>query len=161
MSGMQSGADSGAGHVVTDMGGSFWGWCPKGRKAEDGPIPKRFSMIETDSDGYWQRTEANVRDSEATLIIAPREVLDGGTKRTAEIADRLGRPCMTLTVTADSCGCHAIPMLLWWLEKYGIRSLNVAGPRASKWAQAYDAAYHLVGETLHAIREKIAQTAPF
>lgn len=159
LSGAQTGVDRGAAQAALDNRATFWGWCPLGRKAEDGVIPAHFPMVETASDSYWERTEANVRDSSATLIIAPREVLDGGTKRTAEIADRYGRPC--LPIVPDPCGCHAIPMLLWWLERYKVESLNVAGPRASKWAAGYDAAYHMVGELIVAIRKRLDDEIPF
>jgi hypothetical protein len=158
MSGAQTGVDRGAAQAALDMAAPYWGWCPKGRLSEDGPIPDRFTMLETVSDSYWMRTEANVRDSDATLIIAPREQLDGGTARTAATADKYGKPLMTIAV--DRC-CGSVPMLLWWLEKYRIGSLNVAGPRASKWAQGYDASYHLVGELLFRVKEKLDDEIPF
>ena len=46
------------------------GWCSKGRCAEDGIIPNRYTMQETESKEYKQRTKWNVRDSDATLIIS-------------------------------------------------------------------------------------------
>jgi Circularly permutated YpsA SLOG family len=41
----------------------MWGWYPKGRKAEDGPIDPKYPLKETPSASYLQRTEWNVRDS--------------------------------------------------------------------------------------------------
>ena len=47
------------------------GWCPKGRKSEYGKIPSKYELQETSSSSYLVRTEANVVDSDATLIITP------------------------------------------------------------------------------------------
>jgi Circularly permutated YpsA SLOG family len=44
------------------------GWCPKGRKAEDGRIDPKYPLRETRSAAYIQRTEWNVRDSDATVL---------------------------------------------------------------------------------------------
>ena len=46
------------------------GWCPKGRLAEDGPIDAKYPLTETESPLLTQRTEANVRDSDGTLILS-------------------------------------------------------------------------------------------
>ena len=92
VSGGQSGADVAAldwaiAHMV-DHGG----WCPKGRRSEDGPIPPHYLLMETPQANYLQRTEWNVRDSDATVIFTLTDVLDGGSKRTAQFADKLHRP---------------------------------------------------------------------
>jgi len=44
------------------------GWRPKGRKAEDGPIDPKYPLKETPTASYIQRTEWNVRDSDATVL---------------------------------------------------------------------------------------------
>jgi hypothetical protein len=68
------------------------GWCPRGRRTEDGPLPDFYRLRETSSSGYLQRTEGNVRDSDATLLFTLSDKLDGGSKRTADFAERLGKP---------------------------------------------------------------------
>ena len=45
------------------------GWCPTGRRAEDGIIPERYRLREAPGRNYQQRTKWNVRDSDATLIV--------------------------------------------------------------------------------------------
>ncbi|CAG8825817.1 6588_t:CDS:1 [Gigaspora margarita] len=45
------------------------GWCPKKRRSEDGPIDKKYPLKETNTNEYNQRTEMNVKDAEATLIL--------------------------------------------------------------------------------------------
>ena len=36
---------------------SHGGWCPKGRKAEDGRIPDKYLLKETSSADYLKRTD--------------------------------------------------------------------------------------------------------
>src|ERR1051326_9418797 len=55
------------------------GWCPRGRLAEDGRIPARYKLKETPRASYAQRTESNVRDSDATVIFSISPRLRGGT----------------------------------------------------------------------------------
>lgn len=47
------------------------GWCPRGRLAEDGPISPVYPLSEeTTLSDYAVRTAWNVRDSDATLVLA-------------------------------------------------------------------------------------------
>ena len=105
------------------------GWCPKGRLAEDGIIPSVYPLQETTSTEYAVRTEWNVRDSDATLILAYNEPLAGGTKLTQELAQRYGRP--TLVLNALSFGKKDLARFQEWIGTNHIRILNVAGPRES------------------------------
>ena len=103
------------------------GWCPRGRKAEDGTIDARYPLRETPSGDYPQRTEWNVRDSEGTLVLTrgrPR----GGTALTIGLTRRLGRPCLVLDLAAPP-DPHELQR---WTEAEGISVLNVAGPRESQ-----------------------------
>ena len=67
VSGGQTGADRAALDWALAHGVECGGWCPKGRKAEDGPIDAKYPLKETSSSSYLQRTEWNVRDSDATV----------------------------------------------------------------------------------------------
>ncbi|MFA7320285.1 MAG: putative molybdenum carrier protein [Dokdonella sp.] len=90
VSGGQTGADRAALDWAIARGLAHGGWCPNGRKAEDGVMDPRYQLIETQSANYRSRTIANVRDSDATLIpnLGP---LEGGTLETLRIAERTGR----------------------------------------------------------------------
>lgn len=90
--GGQSGADRATLDWAIAHGIPHDGWCPRGRKTEDGALADRYVLRETPGFGYLQRTEWNVRDSDATLIFTLSDSLDGGSKRTAVFADRLGKP---------------------------------------------------------------------
>jgi putative molybdenum carrier protein len=104
------------------------GWCPRGRIAEDGRIRRRYCLVETPSGNYPQRTEWNVRDSDATLIVNCGR-LDGGTLATARLA--LGRQRKPLfMIELDKRGRREL--FVAWLRRHRVRVLNVAGPRESK-----------------------------
>jgi hypothetical protein len=125
ISGGQNGADTAALDWAMARGIEHGGWCPKGRKSESGPIDARYCLSETPTASYLQRTEWNVRDSDATLIFTPDDQLDGGSKRTAEFADRHGKPWLHFRL-----GIHP-KFIARFLSRHKVRVLNVAGKRAS------------------------------
>ena len=75
VSGGQTGADRAALDWALTHGVECGGWCPKGRKAEDRPIDLKYPLKETPSESYIQRTEWNVRDSDATILFSIRPTL--------------------------------------------------------------------------------------
>ena len=84
ISGGQTGADRAALDVALKLGIPHGGWIPKGRKAEDGPLPEIYKLKEMPTDSYGARTEQNVIDSDGTLIIA-RGKLTGGSDYTRQM----------------------------------------------------------------------------
>ena len=139
ISGGQTGADRAALDVALKLGIAAGGWAPKGRRAEDGPIPHRYPLTETPLRRYSQRTEWNVRDSDATLIVAHRP-LTGGTALTERLARAHGKPCLVLNPTHN----HAPATLRSWLQANAVAVLNVAGPRISESLDSYAATTHLL-----------------
>ncbi len=129
-SGGQTGADRAALDWAVAHGVRHGGWCPKGRRAEDGPIANRYQLNESPSANYVQRTEWNVRDSEGTVIFGIASRLSGGSRRTQELADKHGKPCLHLS--KEIHGQDAALLLRTFVDKHRIKVLNVAGPRASK-----------------------------
>ena len=69
VSGGQTGVDRAGLDAAIKMNIPVGGWCPKDRKAEDGPIDDRYPLKETNSSDYETRTMFNVRDSHGTLIL--------------------------------------------------------------------------------------------
>jgi hypothetical protein len=112
------------------------GWCPRGRRAEDGPIAEDYLLQETSSPKYAVRTEQNVVDSDGTLILY-RDQLAGGTLLTQRLANKHQRPLLTFDLTtlvdeADDEGTDAAKTrVLDWLTEHSIAVLNIAGPRES------------------------------
>ncbi|MCP4451447.1 MAG: hypothetical protein GY809_08300, partial [Planctomycetes bacterium] len=92
ISGGQTGVDRAALDWAIEAGVAHGGWCPKGRLAEDGPIPSQYDLAETPSDDYAVRTHWNVRDSDATVIVSLHRTLSGGTELTQMLAVALGKP---------------------------------------------------------------------
>jgi len=126
VSGGQTGVDRAALDVAMELDLFVGGWCPKGRRAEDGTVPARYPLRETDSPDYRSRTKRNVRDSGATLVVT-RGAPEGGTAHTIECAEKLGRPCLVVDL-ANEADAEAVRK---WLAETGARTLNVAGPRES------------------------------
>ena len=127
ISGGQTGVDRAALDVALRLNLDCEGFCPAGRLAEDGPIDKRYPLQETESADPAVRTELNVRDSDATLIISPT-ALQGGTALAQQTAAALGRPCLVI----DPADSDAAWKAAAWLDKHDIRILNIAGPRESE-----------------------------
>lgn len=122
------------GQTGADMAGLDWaiqnniahsGWCPKGRRTEDGSLPAKYALTETPAAGYLQRTEWNVRDSDATIVFTLTDKLDGGSKRTVDFAEALGKPCFHMRP-----GVHP-KYLARFLERHRVKVLNIAGKRES------------------------------
>ncbi len=127
VSGGQTGVDRAALDFALAHGMPCGGWCPKGRRAVDGPLASRYPLRETSSDGYAQRTRMNVRDSDATLILNLGR-LDGGSAFTRRMADKLGRP--VLVANLEDSG--AVGETEAWLDQLEVTTLNIAGPREEK-----------------------------
>ena len=128
VSGGRTGADRAALNWVLHHGLPCGGWCPKGRKAEDGFINQSYPLKESSSAAHLERTEWNVRDSDATVLFSINSVLTGGSKKTAEFARKHNKPCLHI-----HAGMSDAPEILrTFLDENVILVLNVAGPRASK-----------------------------
>ncbi len=135
-----SGGQTGVDRAALDLGLNYNvpidGWCPKGRLAEDGPIPTLYPLKETPSSRFSQRTEWNVRDSDGTLVLT-YDNPTGGTALTIFLAKRQHKPYLVLNL-----GQNANAMVLSsWLLQHHIRMLNIAGPRESTYPGIYNSAY--------------------
>ncbi len=148
-SGGQTGADRGALDAARELGVPVCGWCPPGGLAEDFPEPPGLlatypELTEGASEGYAERTTWNVRDSHATLIIAPAGLKpSSGTELTAHCASRMGRPCLVIS------GVSQVGDVARWLSGLGAElTLNVAGPRESETPGTYAVAKEIVRQLL-------------
>jgi len=129
ISGGQTGADRAALRWAEAFGVPSGGWCPKGRRAEDGIIPKKFPLRETPHAGWAERTMRNVRDSDATVIFSLQKRLKGGTLLTWKLARRMKKPLLHLPAMPPA---KAALILDQFLRRNQVRILNVAGPRKSQ-----------------------------
>jgi predicted Rossmann-fold nucleotide-binding protein len=131
VSGGQTGVDRAALDIALELGIPCGGWCPRGRRAEDGPIPENYPLAETPSQEYPERTEWNVRDADGTLILT-RGKPDRGTALTVKLANRHRKPVFVVDLSAPAN--DEMEKIRTWLRRQSIAVLNVAGPRESSCA---------------------------
>lgn len=144
-SGGQAGVDRGALDAALQTGNPCAGWCPHGRRAEDGPIPTRYPLRQVEG-GYEERTRRNIEDSDGTLILH-RGPLTQGSLLTLQICRELDKPVCLVDADESSARDAAIAARQF-IEQHGIERLNVAGPRRSHWTQSYHYALDAVRELI-------------
>jgi hypothetical protein len=135
VSGGQTGVDRGALDAAMECGVAVGGWCPMDRSAEDGEIPAKYPLKPADKPGNRERTLRNVMDSDGTLIIC-HGTLSGGTQETLQFCLELRRPYL-LVDAREIPTERAAQFATEFIVREKIRVLNVAGPRASEWAEGY------------------------
>ncbi len=140
ISGGQTGVDRAALDVAIERGMSWGGWCPKGGWAEDLPDEPGLligypGLRQTPSSEPEQRTQWNVRDSDAILIIADREGLSasGGTRYAQEWAEHYGKPLLVIDVSQPNAAAQVVEWLRAQRRRFGaLMALGVGGPRESE-----------------------------
>jgi len=142
ISGGQTGADRAALDFAIEHGIPHSGWVPKGRKAEDGAIPGTYQLQEMPDSNYSKRTEKNILDSDGTLIVSHGSLKDGSAL-TQFLAEQHGKPCLHVDLDTLSAENGAI-LVNSWIEDNNIQVLNVAGPRARKDPEVYQATRKLL-----------------
>jgi hypothetical protein len=145
ISGGQTGVDRGAIDAALGLGFPCGGTCPKGRRAEDGVIPDHYPFTESTEDHYRARTEANISNSDATLILAFSLPLEGGTRLTQELAVTKRSPFLIQTLP------WSIQEVLDWLVATDVKRLNVAGPRESGAPGIWRATFEFLSELLKSL----------
>ena len=129
VSGGQSGVDRSALDWAIEHGCLHGGYCPKGRIAEDGVIPRKYNLMETESSKYPVRTRLNIIHSDGTLILSPLP-LTGGTALTAKYAENEGKAIFAIFPGSEQSDVRALHSFLATRDSC---KLNVAGPRLSQW----------------------------
>lgn len=128
VSGGQTGVDRAGLDAALEVGIAIGGYCPKGRLAEDGKVPDCYALTELSRGGYPARTERNVAESDGTLILNVGSV-SGGTRATVDFAKKHHKPHLVVQLDKHP----EVGEVVAWLNEHGIRTLNVAGPRESKY----------------------------
>ncbi len=142
ISGGQTGADRAALDAAIFLGIEHGGWLPKGRKTEDGPLSAQYCLQELASASYRVRTEQNIINSDATLIFSFGP-LTGGSALTEALAIKHNRPCLHIDFESVPSK-KAILAVEKWFHSRIIKTLNIAGPRASGEPHIYDAVFNLI-----------------
>lgn len=150
ISGGQTGVDQAALRAAVKGGLTIAGWCPPGMSSEAGLIPAEFPLRETPKEcsnlapevPRSLRTEWNVRDSDATLILQPSATKsrDLGTAFTLASALHYQRPLLI----CDPYDPKSVKQIRDWIKKLGIQTLNIAGPSESNAPGIGDITYKLL-----------------
>ena len=145
ISGGQTGVDRAALDAAMDLGVDVGGWCPNGRKAEDGAIPDKYPLKETLSDEYPVRTELNVCNSDFTLILCSGK-MTRGTALTARICERKQKPYMVINLDSKNIFFFNViaPII-----RNGYEEINFAGPRETMRTGIRKKAYEFVRRFLN------------
>ena len=138
----QTGADRAALDVAVELDIPHGGCIPKGRKTEDGTLPKKYHLREMPTASYAARTEQNVIDSDGTLIVSHGK-LNGGSATTRRLAKKHHRPWMHVDLEKSNF-FKAAREVRDWVAENRIKVLNVAGPRGSKDPGIYEATKKLL-----------------
>lgn len=147
VSGGQTGVDRAALDAAIDCNFPYGGYVPKGRIAEDGVIPSKYSSLtELKNKDYVVRTRKNIEHSDGTLVIYNGK-LGRGTKYTINYAKKVGKPLLEIDLSKLSIE-QAVASIKSFIEKNEIQVLNVAGPRLSKSPEIYSLAYEIVKSIL-------------
>lgn len=148
VSGGQTGVDRAALDAALAAGIEIGGWCPRDRRSEDGVVPSRYPLRETASRSYAVRTEWNVRDSDATLVLV-LDHISSGTRLTIDSARSQGQPlrieylCVNPKpglLTEELSLEKRVTEVADWIRQERIQTLNIAGPRGSARKDVYSKA---------------------
>jgi hypothetical protein len=139
-SGGQTGADQGALSAARALGLETGGWAPNGWRTEAGAAPwlEGFGLRQHPSRAYPPRTEANVCDTDGTLIFGNQA--SAGSRLTASLTHLHERPLIQVPwASGDTLDTAHDDHLRAWLAEHEIRLLNVAGNRESRASGIADA----------------------
>lgn len=141
ISGGQTGVDRAALDFAINNNIDCGGWCPKSRIAENGIIPDKYPLKETESPDYSERTELNVKDSDGTLIFFVKE-LYRGTALTKKLCKKYNRPYFLYDLLINP----SVETVRKWINDNNIQVINIAGPRESSEEGIYNFVYRILTE---------------
>lgn len=146
VSGGQTGADRAALDFALETGMKIQGYCPRNRKAEDGPLDPRYPLRETKSTSYHIRTRKNAYLGDATIIFNGLPGYSSGTRTTIRYAEKYGKKYVVLQGFPDIEKDAA--ELKEWLRQWVPTVLNVAGNGEEKCPGMYRHVLAVLRKTL-------------
>ncbi len=135
ISGGQAGVDRGAIEAALELGFPYGGLIPKGRLAEDGLVPLKFSCMTEDTRKYsLHLAEQNIINSDATLILSRTLEQTDDAKRIEELCKKCGKPYWIDNPEQPNVTDRGFEFLYWIEAEFGERGivLNVAGLSESR-----------------------------
>lgn len=153
ISGGQTGVDQAALRAAKDVGLPTGGYAPKGYKTEVGLsywLKEAYGIVETDVEHYWYRTLKNIKSSDATLILIYDQD-SPGTKQTIRYCKTLKKPYKLIDLNVAFVEVYEV---LEWLALHNVKTLNVAGNRASKHPNISKVSYNILYSIFLEIRNR-------
>jgi hypothetical protein len=140
LSGGQTGVDRAVLDVAIERGVDYGGWCPKGGWAEDlteppGLLAKYPNLQETPLADPAQRTEWNIRDADACMIVieAAGVAVSKGTALAQDLAHRYRKPLFVAPLGGEETIRDAGLWLRFQERRVGAGlTLAIGGPRESE-----------------------------
>jgi len=151
-SGGQTGADRGGLDAAIELDTPHRGWCPKGRRAEDGRIPDRYLLQECQDSGYQHRTRLNVLDAGMAVIFTYGTV-EGGSLFTQKACIDYQRAWAWFSVEPGFREDAVVSQLFRRIALESIYSLNVAGSRESRAPGIQEVVCRIVKQVVLRVRQ--------
>jgi hypothetical protein len=109
-------------------------------------LPAKYPLKETKSDQVEKRTEKNLTETDATLVLAYDQNYDKGSLYTIEQCKKYRKPFLEVDLSLKAN--IQLSMFKDWILQYKIQHLNIAGPRESFSPGIYKAASELLNHLL-------------
>jgi hypothetical protein len=134
----QTGANRAALDFALKQGIPHGGWCAKGRQTLDGTLDPKYKLKEVTTEDGPDRTEWNVRDSDATVVLTLGLKATGTGLAAARYAKKTKKPCLHLHrgILGTS------EKFIAFADKYSVRRLHISGsteddePGINAWVDA-------------------------
>jgi hypothetical protein len=160
LSGGQSGVDRAVLDVAIERGVDYGGWCPKGGWAEDMTTPPGLlatypNLRETPLADPAQRTEWNVRDANACMIVIEDAgvAVSQGTALAQDLAHRYRKPLFIAPLGGEETIRDAELWLRFQERRVGAGlTLAIGGPRESEAPGIYASARSFLAALLASVR---------
>jgi len=123
ISGGQTGVERAALDFALCNGLICSGWCPHGRRADDGIIPYRYLLNEAYSEDIIGRVSQNIIESDGVLLIIFEE-MDEQTQLAYDLAIDFQKPVFVWSFFKN----RNYRMITNWIEEREIGVLYVTGP---------------------------------
>lgn len=109
------------------------GWCPKGRRSDDGIVPVKYQLHVASLDDLAYCREVNVADSDVTLVFTYGQP-QGEALLTVQSAQRLRKPHLHVDLNSGAGRKEQVGRIIRWIQAScaGACIVNVAGQLESE-----------------------------
>lgn len=155
ISGGQCGVDRGGLEAARSIGLPTGGTAPKGWRTWYGAAPELadFGLTEHESSQYPPRTQKNVYDADATLILASN-VASAGTSLTVSLCRKHSKPFHIIQLPVGNRE-QEVDEAVSWIKDNHVEVLNIAGNRDTGTGEESDFHLHATIDIVSAILQSL------